>query len=161
MRPTDNLYQLVKSLTGMEKRYFKLFAKRHVSGESTKYETLFDLYEAQPDDGGYDEAKFKIALKAKGIGKNLPDEKKNLQEMIMKAMRAYHSETTIDHQLNDLLADEIFYKKKCLDDLRRKTIEKAKAMATKYDKYGAMLVLMDRETAMRIELEQDQLSDVL
>ena len=158
MKATDNLYQLVKSLTGMEKRYFKVFAKRHVSGESTKYEVLFDLYDAQPDDVEYDEAKFKNGLKAKGIGKNLPDEKKNLQEMIMKAMRAYHSETTVDHQLSDLLADEIFYKKKRLNDLRRKTIDKGKQIAEKYGRHNTLLALKEREVMMRIELDQDHLA---
>ena len=160
MKATDNLYQLVKSLTGMEKRYFKVFAKRHVSGESTKYEVLFDLYDAQPDDVEYDELKFKAALKAKGVGKNLPDEKKNLQEMIMKAMRAYHSETTVDHQLNDLLADEVFYKKKRLNDLRRKTIDKAQQLAEKYGRYNTLLILSEREAVMRIELDQDNLADI-
>jgi hypothetical protein len=160
MKATDNLFQLIKSLTGNEKRYFKILSKRHVVGKINKYEVLFDLYDAQPSDTEYDEDHFKKSLKGKGLGKNLADEKKNLQEMIMKAMRAYHSETSINNQLNDLLAEETFYRKKRLNDLRRKAIDKAKGIAEKYEKYTVLLDLLERETIMRIELDQDRLEEI-
>ena len=35
MKPADTLFQLIKSLTGSEKRHFKLFASKHIIGELT------------------------------------------------------------------------------------------------------------------------------
>jgi hypothetical protein len=159
MKPTDNLHQLVKSLTGSEKRYFKVFSKRHVVGSLNKYEQLFDIYDTLPDDH-YDDDDLKQKVKKKNLGKNLADDKKNLQEMIMRAMLNFHSGNSIDTQLNDLLAEEDFYRQKRLNELRRKTIAKAKEIAEKYENYTVLLTLADRETNMRIELEQDKLAEI-
>jgi hypothetical protein len=159
MKPTDNLHQLVKSLTSSEKRYFKVFSKRHVVGDQNKYEQLFDIYDALPDDR-YDEDELKQKLKKKNLGKNLADDKKNLQEMIMKAMLSFHSGNSIDNQLNDLLAEEDFYRQKRLNDLRRKTIIRAKEIAEKYEKYTILLTLAERETKMKMELDQDSLPEL-
>jgi hypothetical protein len=159
MKPTDNLHQLVKSLTASEKRYFKVYAKRHVVGTQNKYEQLFDIYDTLPDDS-YDEKELKQKLQKKSLGKNLADDKKNLQEMVMKAMLNFHAGTSIDTQLNDLLAEEDFYRQKRLNDLRRKTLAKAKEIAEKYEKYTVLLVIADRETNMKIETEQDKLSEI-
>lgn len=159
MKPTDNLHQLIKSLTSSEKRYFKVFAKRHVVGLQNKYEQLFDVYDGLPDDH-YDEPELKQKLKKKNLGKNLADDKKNLQEMIMRAMLSFHSGNSIDTQLNDLLAEEDFYRQKRLNDLRRKTITKAKEIAEKYEKYSVLLTLIDREVNMKVELNQNELSDL-
>jgi len=159
MKPTDNLYQLVKSLSGSEKRYFRIFSKRHVVGAQNKYEMLFDAYDSLSDDG-YEEDALRKKLTKKGLGKNLADDKKNLQEMIMRAMLNFHSGQSIDHQLSDLLAEEDFYRQKRLNDLRRKTIAKAKELAEKYDKQTVLLSLIEKETNMRMELEQDALYEI-
>lgn len=159
MKPSDYLHQLIKSLTGSEKRYFKLFAKRHVVGSQNKYELLFNVYDELPDDH-YDDKLLKEKLKAKGLGKNLADDKKNLQEMIMKAMLSFHAGNTIDTQLNNLLAEEDFYRQKRLNDLRRKTIAKAKDLAEKYEKYLVLVELADRETKMKMEIQQESLSEL-
>ena len=159
MKPTDNLHQLVKSLTSSEKRYFKVFSRRHVVGDQNKYEQLFDIYDALPDDL-YNEDELKQKLKKKNLGKNLADDKRNLQEMIMKAMLSFHSGNSIDNQLNDLLAEEDFYRQKRLNDLRRKTIAKAKEIAEKYEKYTILLTLAERETRMKMELDQDSLPEI-
>ena len=155
MKPTDNIYQLIKSLSGSEKRYFKVFSKRHVINGANKYEKLFDIYDSLPDTG-YDEAELKKQLK-KGFSKNLADDKKNLQEMIMKAMLSFHSGNSVDNQLNDLLAEEDFYRQKRLNDLRRKTIAKAKDLAAKYERYTVLLALIDREIRFKTEMNPDEL----
>ncbi|MGZ2865448.1 hypothetical protein, partial [Pseudomonas aeruginosa] len=90
------------------------YANRHVVGKQNKYEQLFDIYDDLPSEH-YDEAQLKLKLKKKGLGKNLADDKKNLQEMIMKAMLAFHAGQSIDTQLNDLLAEEDFYRQKRLN----------------------------------------------
>ena len=51
---SDPVFQLIKSLTKAEKRYFKLFATRQKSAEDAKFIKLFDLIDKQKD---YDEGK--------------------------------------------------------------------------------------------------------
>jgi hypothetical protein len=130
-----------------------------VVGDQNKYEQLFDIYDALPDDH-YDEDQLKQRLKKKNLGKNLADDKKNLQEMIIKAMLSFHSGHSIDNQLNDLLAEEDFYRQKRLNELRRKTIAKAKEIAEKYEKYAVLLTLAERETKLKMELDQDSLPEL-
>lgn len=156
-KPADDLFQLIKSLTQAEKRYFKVHAGKQVKGHSNKYEKLFDAYDALPDDKPYDEAAFKRSLRGKSYGKNLAQEKQYLQESLMETLRAFHAEGSIDNQLYQLLAEEDIYRQKRLNNLREKTIEKAKEIARKYEKWEVLLMLLDRELGMRVEVNQDDL----
>jgi hypothetical protein len=155
-KPADDLFQLIKSLTQAEKRYFKVHAGKQVKGHSNKYEKLFDAYDALPDDKPYDEAAFKRSLRGKSYGKNLAQEKQYLQESLMETLRAFHAEGSIDNQLYQLLAEEDIYRQKRLNNLREKTIEKAKEIARKYEKWEVLLMLLDRELGMNIELYADK-----
>ncbi len=160
MKATDDLFLLVKSLTASEKRYFKLFSKRHVrEGEVNKYEILYDAYDALPDEGPYDESKLKASLTDARLSKNFADEKKNLHEMIMKALRSYSAGTSIDTQLSELLIDEELYRSKRLNTLRRKTLEKAMEMAERYERYEVLLPLLDKRASMDLELSHDTLRE--
>lgn len=159
MKSSDNLYLLIRSLSASEKRYFKIFSQRHLIGGQNKYDKLFDIYDGLGEEG-YDEKALLPVLTKKGFGKNLSDHKKNLQEMIMRAMLNYHSGETVDQQLNDLLAEEDFYRQKRLNGLRAKAIARAKEIAEKYDRPMIMLQLLVRENMMRIEIEQDRLPEI-
>ena len=53
---SEELFQLIKSLSKQEKRYFKLYASRHVIGEKNKYVQLFDAIDKQ---AAYNEEKIK------------------------------------------------------------------------------------------------------
>lgn len=159
MKATDDLFLLVKSLSASEKRYFKVFAKRHVQGDVNKYEILFDCYDDLPDEAPYDEAVLKASIKDAKISKNFADEKKNLHEMIMKAMRSYSAGTTIDTQLSELIIDEELYRSKRLNTLRRKTLGKAIEMAERYEKFEILLTLLTKQAYMNLEWSHDTLRE--
>ena len=42
MKATNELFDLIKSLSPSEKRAFKIFASRHVLGEENSYVLLFE-----------------------------------------------------------------------------------------------------------------------
>ena len=157
MTPSDDLFQLIKSLTPSEKRYFKIWASRHVIGKKNNYEKLFDAFEKLPEDEPYDESVFKKSISKKMSSKYFADEKKNLEELIMKSMRSYNADKSIDSQLNDLLLDEDFYNEKRMNNLRKKTIEKAKNLSYKYEKFELLLKILDKEQSYRLELKQEEL----
>ena len=58
MTPKSDLHQLIHALTKSEKRFFQLYAKRHVIGEENNYAKLYKLIEVQKE---YDEEKIKKA----------------------------------------------------------------------------------------------------
>ena len=79
MKPSTELFQLIKSLTKSEKRYFKLSSSLQ-SGEKN-YLKLFEAIELQNE---YDEEAIKEQFKAETFIKHLPSEKNHLYNLILK-----------------------------------------------------------------------------
>ena len=156
MKVQDELFQLIKSLTPSEKRYFKVNASKGGDAKSN-YVQLFEAIDAQKDD--YDEEKLKKKHATKPFIKYLSAEKKQLRDQVMKYMRGYHATRTVDNQINELLQDEVFYQDKGLNDLRHKTILKAKEIAIKYERFHLLKEILSREIAYTIEFEKKQLTE--
>ena len=108
MTPSTNLFDIIHSLTASEKRYFKIFSSTHVIGSKNNYEKLFNAYCELPADRPYDEAAFKKKLAGKTWAKNFAVEKKVLEEILMKAMRAYNAEKSAEGALNDIITNVRF-----------------------------------------------------
>ena len=141
MTPNDHLFQLIKSLTAGEKRYFKLFAAKQTEGRKTNYEKLFDAYNDLPD-GKYNEEAFALSLKRQKLGKYLSDDKKYLTELVMKAMRMYSSEKKAEGHLADMIQEINFLIEKGLLEQCEKIVEKAWAIASERDLADQKLKLL-------------------
>ncbi len=160
MAVTDDLFQLIRALTPSEKRYFKIHAKTHVGDKyKTSYEKLFDALNYWTEED-YDELLFKRKHKGKSFLKNLSVEKNYLYELILTTMRSFHDKKTIEQQINDLLLDEDFFRRKRLNEARKKAIEKAKNLAINYEKLPALLTLIEREINMKIEWRHNDLKEL-
>ncbi len=125
MTVNDNLFQLIKSLTAGEKRYFKLFAARQTEAQKTNYEKLFDEYNDLPDDQPYNEDEFLKKLKRKKLGKYISDDKKHLTHLLLKAMRSYSAEKKAEGRLADMILEMNFLIEKGLVDHCAKICVKA------------------------------------
>ena len=100
MRNNDNLFQLIKSLTKSEKRYFKIDTQKQ--GDNKNFIVLFDLIEAQDE---YDEEKLKLKLKDNfEIIKNIGSYKNYLFESILECLQNYNNYDSIANKLNKLLS---------------------------------------------------------
>lgn len=157
----DDLFQLIKALSNSEKRYVKIFASRHTYAEEHNLIELFDEIDRFEE---YDEEKLKKKLLKKksnaAVVKYLSAEKKALHELVMRAMRSFHGEKTVDVQLNELMTDELFYHGKSLYDLQAKTLYKAKKLAEQYEKFPVLLTLLQREAKMLIERKTKDYDEV-
>lgn len=156
MKGQDELFQLIKSLTSSEKRYFKVNASKGGDAKSN-YMQLFEAMDAQKED--YDEEKVKKKYAKKSFVKYLSAEKKQLREQILKYMRGYHSARSIDNQINELLQDERFYQDKGLFDSRIKSILKAKELAQKFERFHLLKEILGRELAYTIEFEKKRITE--
>lgn len=87
MKPSNELFNLIKSLTKSEKRFFKLSSSIQ-SGEKN-YFKLFDYIDDQSE---YDEAKLKEHFKTERFIKHLPSEKNHLYKLILKSLRQFHGD---------------------------------------------------------------------
>src|SRR3989337_140371 len=128
-----NLFLLIKSLSKSEKRYLRIYAG--MSGRDVNYLQLFDAIEGQKE---YDEEEIRKKLKGKKFLSQLHVTKIYLTELILKALKNYHSDTSVHSKLLDLLKDiELLFDKE-LYDLCYYKIEKAENLAGKYEKLSLL-----------------------
>ena len=132
MNTSDELFQLIRSLSMQEKRHFKIFAKGSYMREGdNNYLRLFDAIEKQRR---YDEKKIKARFRGETFIKHLPSEKHYLFSLILRSLRNYHSETNTDVRIKELLIDAEVLQQKSLPGLCRKTLRKAKKLAYRYER---------------------------
>jgi len=140
-RSSDQLFQLIKSLSKGEKRHFKLFATRHKGGENAKFLKLFDIIDALVE---YNDAK--ILAKVKSITPaQLPNIKQHLYKQIMQSLRMLHTSNDIDLKIREQIDYAVILYNKCLYQQSTKVLEKAKEMAKKFGKTALLLDIHEME----------------
>ncbi len=113
MKQSDDLFKVVKSMSKSEKRYFKIFAKQHQLKEGNKYVYLFDLIDHQ--DQYDDKAITKKFLKTYSKT-NMSSIKYYLNNLIMRSLRAFHEDKTLDRKIDNLFQDiHILYERGLFD----------------------------------------------
>jgi hypothetical protein len=143
MKPSTELFQLIKSLSKSEKRYFKLTSSLQ-SGEKN-YMKLFDAIETQEE---YDEVAIKNRFKGETFIKHLPSEKNHLYSLILKSLRGFYSDKSAAAILQEQLRNIELLFNKALYKECGKLIRKAKKMAYDYEKYYFLLDLIDWEKTL-------------
>jgi tetratricopeptide (TPR) repeat protein len=96
---TDDLIQLIKSLTRAEKRHFRLFVKRNQASEDILFLQLFDVLDKQ---GHYDEAV--ILRKLPAIKKRqLSNLKAHLYKQLLISLRLLNKNHNEDIQIREMV----------------------------------------------------------
>ncbi|MCB2195565.1 MAG: hypothetical protein KQH79_06880 [Bacteroidetes bacterium] len=151
----DTLFQLIKSLTKAEKRYFKVHVTKQKAGEETKFLKLFDLIDKQKE---YNESK--ILEKEKSIkSQQLSNLKAHLYKQILQNLRNLNSDEDIDLKIHELIDYATILYNKCLYDQCVKMIEKAKLMAEKYDKNSLILEITEFEKRLVTKYIRSNIED--
>lgn len=130
------LFELIKSMSKSEKRYFKILSSRHTIGEENNYITLFDFIEQLTE---YDEEAVFRQFKGEAFLNQFSITKNRLYESIMKALDAFHANSSIDSQLARLLhGAEILFKKGLYEHAKRQLIS-AERLAKKHEKNNVLV----------------------
>lgn len=149
MKASDSLFRLIKSLTKNEKGYFKKMAEALAGGGGSNYLLLFDAIDKQEE---FDEAAIIKKYSTENFVKNLSVTKRNLTDLILKALRLYQSSSNVRSEINALLenADILFARllyKEAFD-----SIEKARALAAEIDLPLQMLDADNKARVFNMEL---------
>jgi len=133
------LFNLVKSLSKSEKRYFRL----NLSGDESKnYSEVFDFIDTQEE---MDDKAIADAFKERSFGKQLHVTKNYLTKQILKSLRNFHSGGSKRAQLYDWLREvEILYKKELYDQCGD-IIKRARGIAEQYEKLTELLEVLSWE----------------
>ena len=138
--PSEKLFRLVKSLSGSEKRYFKIFINNKGSKDN-KYLKLFAAIEEQ-DLFNEEELQQAIYPKEQVESRKYSEMKGYLYDLILKSLQAYDEKTSVDYKLKGmLLSVRTLYKRSLFEDCKD-VLHKAKKIATKYEDFNTGLELL-------------------
>ncbi|MCB0478368.1 MAG: hypothetical protein KDC84_09405 [Crocinitomicaceae bacterium] len=137
MKPSTELFDLIKSLSKSEKRFFKLTSSLQ-SGDKN-YLKIFDYIEKQKD---YDEERLKNHFKKDTFINHLPSEKNHLYKLILKSLRSYYSEQDINSIIKQEIKNVEILHKKALYKECKKFIKRAKKLARDYEKFYYLFELV-------------------
>lgn len=103
----DNLTDLIHSLTANEKRYFKLSSTLRANSNHKK---LFDVLDSEQSYNAK-----QVRKKMGNAPVNISYEKKYLQKILLRSIRNFAEDTSIEIQLNQLLIEiELIYNKELI-----------------------------------------------
>lgn len=140
MKPSNELFKLIKSLSKSEKRFFKLTSSLQ-SGEKN-YLKIFDVIEKQKK---YDEEALKETFKKERFIKHLPSEKNHLYKLILKSLRSFYSERSVASILKQEIKNvEILYHKALYKECE-KFVARAKDIAKQYERFYYWFELLSWE----------------
>jgi hypothetical protein len=140
MKPSIELFNLIKSLTKSEKRFFKLNSSLQ-TGEKN-YLKIFDFVEKQKK---YDEDELKKHFQNETFVKHLPSEKNHLYKLILKSLRSYYSDRSVSSQLKMEIKNIEILHKKALYKECNKFVNRAKTLAKEYEKFYYWFELINWE----------------
>lgn len=136
MLKKDYLYELIQSLDKSEKRYFKLYHK--TENKEQKHVILFDAFEKAKD---YDEKKIKSQIKDAYIQKHFSETKYYLYQQILKVLKFYRTENSVDNLLIEKIQNIEVLIQKALFEQAINELQKAKKMAFDYERFEFLTLL--------------------
>lgn len=135
-KTSESIFELIRSLTKSEKRYFKLHASRHTIGEENNYVILFDYIDKQHQ---YDEAKLFEDFKGEAFLNKFSITKKRLYDQVLQALTLFHSSGNIEAQLYRQLQSSSILFDKALYNQAKKILRSAEKLATKHHLTNVLL----------------------
>ncbi len=161
--PSKKLFDLVKSLSSAEKRYFKVFVSKK-NDSKNKYVTLFDAIESQTTFD--DEALIKsIYGDAKIQSRKYSELKAYLFDLILKCLQAYDEKSSVVTQISNMLGNvQVLFKRGHFEDCKD-VLKKTKKIALKYEEFSQLYEILQWEkwlahTTIDIDFLDNQLDRI-
>ena len=141
--PSNKLFRLIKSLTGSEKRYFKIFIKAN-GDKVNKYVQLFDAIDQQ--EVFDDEALRKLIYQNRPIqSRKYSELKAYLYELILKSLQSFDEKTSVEFRLKGMLQSvKVLYKRSLFEDCKD-LLAKGRKLAHKYERFNVVLEILEWE----------------
>ncbi|MGQ0828851.1 MAG: hypothetical protein ACT4ON_10700 [Bacteroidota bacterium] len=140
MKDSEELFQLIQSLSGPEKRYFKLMSSAYSGNKH--YLQVFDLMVKQTT---YNEEKLRKKIKDKVILKQLPSIKNYLYQLILKSISSFHSDSSEKSRLKNQISQAEHLISMGLIKHAQKLILRSKKAAYNIEAYSLLLEILKLE----------------
>ncbi|MFK7948375.1 MAG: hypothetical protein AB8G11_12365 [Saprospiraceae bacterium] len=138
--PSIKLFDLIQSLSGSEKRYFKVFATKNQAA-NVKYLQLFEIIDKQTT---YDETAIKSAIYATTTfeTRKFSELKNYLYKLILKSLQTYDEKTSVDFKLKNMLANVRVLAKRSFYEDAKFILAKARKIAKQYEMFLVILEII-------------------
>jgi hypothetical protein len=136
MKKSQQLYELIHSMSKSEKRYFKV----NNAKESSIYVQVFDLIIGQTI---YDNAALKICLETEGIKSSLARVQHHLYQLLLKSLGDFQTNKHPRYEVLDAIQHYIVLRDRGLHHQGRKILQNGLDKAEQYNYYGLMLEIYD------------------
>lgn len=142
MKKKDSIFELVKSLTKSEKRYFKLESSLHTIGDENNYTVLFDFIDKQSE---YDEELIFQHFEGAAFLNKFAITKKRLYDRILNALDSFHSKSSVDAQIYKMLHSADILYNKSLYDQCKDILRSAEKLAEKNNRFNLLLEISKKQ----------------
>jgi len=140
MTSTDDLFQLIKSLSKAEKAHISRFSQYYIRREGNNYMRLFKAIEKQEQ---YDEKSLKAQFKGERFLNQFWVAKNYLHNYILKCLETFHE--SVDGELRSMLQQVDVLIEKELYLICGKILKKGKKMAERYERYTYLFEFLRKE----------------
>lgn len=136
---SDHLHRLVRSMTGPEKRYFKVYTARLAPSAHKNQQALFDAVGAMEN---YNEKALLRQFQGSRSVNHFTTTKHRLYDAVLRSLAAFHLENSIDARIGRMLHQvEVLHDKALYDDAERMLIS-ARRLARTHDRRPALLSII-------------------
>lgn len=153
MKASPAIHQLIRSMSMSEKRFFKIYANRHVIGDTNQYTKLFDAVARQEH---FDEDRLRQLFAGTSLGKNFAAAKNYLSRQVLDSLAAFNRDKTFTSRYAHLLITLDLLHNRGLFSQCHKIIRKIKPEAYSLEKYSVLLILLRMETVLFIKDEDER-----
>lgn len=139
---SDHLHRLIRSMTGPEKRYFKIHSAHRSSEAHTIQQNLFDTL---ANTAIYNEKAVLKKFQGASSLNHFTTTKHRLYEAVLKSLGAYHAERSIDARIAKLLSHVGVLHDKALYADAERLLTTAERLARQHERTPALLAVLKWE----------------
>ncbi|MBA3663416.1 MAG: hypothetical protein H0W61_04305 [Bacteroidetes bacterium] len=152
MKPSNLLFDIIKSLTPEEEGYFKQFSSLQQGDKN--YEKIYYHLLTQEE---YDERKIKEHFKKESFVKHFPSEKNQLLHHILRSLRHHRYNNNTEAYINEQIKNIQILYNKSLYRMARQELNKIKLLAYRHELFYSILEIIDLEkVVIDIEVRFDE-----
>jgi hypothetical protein len=160
MRKPDKLFLLIKSLSGSEKRYFRLNAGLHKGNK--KFMRLFDAIHAMES---WDPEALSAQFRGESFSAHLAVTQNDLYDQLLRVLRQYHAGLSIDARIGNRLHNAEILFHKGLYAQSEKEISKVAQLASRHSRFSWLSLILDMQRKVSFQtnpaaLEEDNIKRV-
>jgi hypothetical protein len=141
-KASNQLHELIKSLSSAEKRYFKLFSERHPTKEKKSYIKLFAEIDKQSE---YNEAILLEKLRDSALTRHFSIAKNRLYHQLLRSLDSFHSSNSIEPELYQYLHYANILFDKTLYGQCERVLNTALKIAQKHEHWAIILLIAKRK----------------